>query len=132
VYGSEDTVCDLLADPQAIELGLPSPGDPNSGIENHWGCLRKHGLAEREVEYYLWLDTDLLLDVFSRSDDFMVVDVAGQPALIKSADPAGVCHVTVGLAPRKGIEVMATDDHDKACALATTIAEQMVRNLSGG
>ncbi|HEX6353460.1 DUF3558 family protein [Actinophytocola sp.] len=133
-YATEGTVCDLLTDPQAIELGMPSPGESHAISETFLGCNRLHALAEREVEYNLWLDNDLLEEVFSRNKrgDFMVVDVAGQPAVIKSADPAQVCHVTVGLASRKGIEVMATDDRGKACALAMTIAEQMVRNLGGG
>lgn len=46
-------------------------------------------------------------------------------------DPTGFCQVDLGLAQRKGVEIIVTDADDKACALAVTIAERMVENLGG-
>lgn len=132
-YATERTVCDLLTDAQAVELGLPSPNYRDS-FESFVACSRRHILADRRVDYDLWLDSDLLDDAFGRHEpeELHVRDIAGQPAVLTSADPSQACHLDLGLAKRKGIEILA-DDHDgKACALAVTIAERMVENLTGG
>ena len=88
------------------------------------------------MEYNLWIDYDVLGSAFGRvePEELHVRDIAGQPAVLIGADPTGFCQVDLGLAERKGIEVMAEDDSDekKACALAVTIAERMVGNLTGG
>ncbi len=132
-YATEGTVCDLLTDAQAIELGLPSPGDPDS-YDSFQSCTRHHALADRKVDYNLWLDYDLLGGTYRRGDDAGEVhplDIEGQPAVAVSTDPSLSCRVDVALAPRKGVEILANDHDEKSCALAVTIAERMVRNLTG-
>jgi hypothetical protein len=133
-YATKRTVCDLLTDAQAIELGLPSPGDPYS-LESFVSCTRHNLLADRALDYNLWVNSDVLDDTYGRGDDTGEVrplDIEGQPAVATRADPSLACRVDVALAPRKGLEILADDHDQKACALAVTIAEQMVRNLIGG
>jgi len=135
-YATEGTVCDLLPDAQAIELGLPSPGSPDNVDEMLNACTRHHTLADHRVEYNLWIGYDVLGSSFGRfePEKLHIRDIAGQPAVLVGADPTEFCQVDLGLAERKGIEVMAEDhsDEKKACALAVTIAERMVGNLTGG
>jgi hypothetical protein len=57
--------------------------------------------------------------------------ISGQAAVVNGADPTSFCQVDLGFAALKGIELVVSDKKDKACALAVTIAEQMVRNLTG-
>ncbi|WP_291414073.1 DUF3558 family protein [Actinophytocola sp.] len=133
-YASERTVCDLLTEAQAMELGLPSPGDPSSIEGTFLSCHRRHALADREVNYDLWLDSDLLGSTYrglEEYEDWELRDIAGQPAVVIGADPARACRVDIGLGKREGIELMASDDDGKACAVAVAVAEQIVRNLAG-
>jgi hypothetical protein len=132
-HATEGTVCDLLTDAQARELGLPSPSNTYAIEGETITCYRKHALADREVEYVLWLDYDVLGSSFGRTDpeELHNRDVGGQPAVVIGADPTGFCQVDLGLAQRKGVEIIANDEDDKACALAVTIAERMVDNLDG-
>ncbi len=127
-------MCDLLPDAQAIELGLPSPGDPDNVDEMLHACTRHHTLADRKVEYNLWIGYDVLGSSFGRvePEKLHIRDIAGQPAVLIGADPTGFCQVDLGLAERKAIEILAHDNDEKACALAVTIAERMVGNLTGG
>lgn len=126
-------MCDLLSDAQASDSGLPPPADTHAIEGDVVACYRKHALADREVEYTLWLDSDVLGSSFGRyePEELHNRDVAGQPAVVIGADPADFCQVDLGLAQRKGVEIVVTDEGDEACALTVTIAGQMVENLGG-
>lgn len=136
-YATEDTVCDLLTDTQAGEFGLKGAGNPyNSSDGSLLTCNRNAFDTERDVEYNLWPDADVFASQFGDrrrqgGDDAFLVDVAGQPAVVNGSDPQPACLVTVGLTDRQGIEVLASDGGDLACALAVAVAERMVRNLTG-
>jgi hypothetical protein len=134
-YTTADTVCGLLTDVQASELGLLSSTDSSSiGGGSLLTCRRKGSGTKRDLEFYLWPDGDPLVGEFGRppdSDDRYFVDIVGQPAVVIGNDPEPACRVVVGLAARQGLEIMTNDDDDNACALAVAIAEQMVRNLGG-
>ena len=136
-YATADTVCDLLTDTQAVEFGLQSSGNPyNASDGSLLTCSRNGFGTERDVEYNLWPDSDVFAAQFGDrrrqgGDDAYLVDVAGQPAVMNGSDPAPACQVTVGLAARQGIEVLASDGKDSACALAVAAAERMVRNIVG-
>jgi hypothetical protein len=136
-YATGDTVCDLLTDAQAVDLGLQSSGNPyQAGDGSLLTCNRNGFGTERDVEYNLWPDSDVFASQFGDkrrqgSDDAYLVDVAGQPAVVNGSDPKPACQVTVGLADRQGIEVLASDGKDLACALAVAVAERMVRNITG-
>ncbi|MBE1474082.1 hypothetical protein H4W32_002124 [Actinophytocola algeriensis] len=136
-YATGGTVCDLLTDTQAVEFGLQSSGNPyNASDGSLLTCSRNGFGTERDVEYNLWPDSDVFAAQFGDrrrqgGDDAYLVDVAGQPAVVNGSDPKPACLVTVGLAERQGIEVLASDGKDHACALAVAVAEQMVRNITG-
>lgn len=136
-YATGDTVCDLLTDTQAVEFGLQSAGNPyNASDGSLLTCSRNGFGTERDVEYNLWPDSDVFASQFGDKrrqggDDAYLVDVAGQPAVVNGSDPEPACLVTVGLAERQGIEVLASDGKDLACALAVAVAERMVRNITG-
>lgn len=135
-YATEDTVCDLLSDSQAAEFGLRGSGNPyNASDGSLLTCSRNAFGTERDVEYNLWPDSDVFASQFGdkrrQGGDAYLVDVAGQPAVVNGSDPAPACQVTVGLADGQGIEVLASDRKDLACALAVAVAERMVQNISG-
>lgn len=136
-YATGDTVCDLLTDTQAVDLGLQRSGNPyQAGDGSLLTCNRNGFGTERDVEYNLWPDSDVFAAQFGDrrrqgGDDAYLVDVAGQPAVVNGSDPKPACQVTVGLADRQGIEVLASDGKDLACALAVAVAERMVRNITG-
>lgn len=134
-YATGDTVCDLLSDTQAVDLGLQGSGNPyNAGDGSLVTCSRNAFGTERDVEYNLWPDADVFASQFGdrrrQGGDAYLVDVAGQPAVVNGKDPTTACQVTVGLADRQGIEVLASDGRELACALAVAVAEQLVRNLA--
>jgi hypothetical protein len=136
-YATGDTVCDLLTDAQAVEFGLQDTGNPYDASDGSLLTCSRNGFGtERDVEYNLWPDSDVFAAQFGdrrrqSADDAYLVDVAGQPAVMNGSDPEPACLVTVGLADRQGIEVLASDGTDVACAVAVAVAEQMVRNLTG-
>lgn len=136
-FATGGTVCDLLTDTQAAELGLQGSGKPyNASDGSLLTCSRNDFGTERDVEYNLWPDSDVFAAQFGDrrrqgGAGAHLVDVAGQPAVVNGTDPAPACQVTIGLAERQGIEVLASDGKDLACALAVDVAEQMVRNLTG-
>jgi hypothetical protein len=136
-YATEGTVCDLLTDTQAVEFGLQRSGNPyNASDGSLLTCSRNGFGTERDVEYNLRPDSDVFASQFGDKrrqggDDAYLVDVAGQPAVVNGSDPQPACLVTIGLAERQGIEVLASDGKDLACALAVAVAERMVRNITG-
>jgi hypothetical protein len=134
-YATKGTVCDLLTGTQAVELGLQGAGNPYAGDGGLLTCSRNDFGTERDVEYNLWPDSDVFAAQFGdrrrQGSDAYLVDVAGQPAVVNGSDPKPACQVTVGVAERQGIEVLASDGKDHACALAVAAAERMVRNISG-
>jgi hypothetical protein len=136
-HATKDTVCDLLTDAQADQLGLQSTGNPyNASDGSLLTCSRNGFDTERDVEYNLWPDSDVFAAQFGDrrrqgGDDAYLVDVAGQPAVVNGSDPQPACLVTIGLADRQSIEVLASDGKDLACALAVAAAEQMVRTITG-
>ncbi len=136
-FATGGTVCDLLTDAQAVELGLPEAGDPyNASDGSLLTCSRNGFGTEQGVEFNLWPDSDVFAAQFGDSrrqggDGAHLVDLAGQPAVVNGSDPAPACQVTVGLAERQGIEVLANDGKDLACALAVAVAERMVQNIAG-
>ena len=130
-------MCDLLTDAQAEELGLRNSGNPYTGSDGDLlTCNRNDFGTERDVEYNFWPDSDVFAAQFGErrrqnSDDAYLLDVAGQPVVVNGSDPEPACLVTVGLADRQGIEVLASDGKEVACALAVAVAERMVQNLTG-
>ncbi|GAB3440567.1 hypothetical protein GCM10027436_24100 [Actinophytocola sediminis] len=136
-YATEGTVCDLLTDTQAVEFGLQSTANPfHASDDSLLTCSRNGFGTERDVEYNLWPDSDVFAAQFGDrrrqgGADVYLVDIAGQPAVVNGSDPQPACQVTVGLAERQGIEVLASDGKDLACALAVAAAERMVRNITG-
>jgi hypothetical protein len=131
------TVCDLLSDAQSVEFGLQDTGNPyNASDGSLLSCSRNGFGTERDVEYNLWPDSDVFAAQFGDrrrqgGTDATLLDIAGQPAVVNGTDPAPACQVTVGLAERQGIEVLASDGKDHACALAVAAADKMVRNITG-
>ena len=135
-YATKGTVCDLLTDAQAVEFGLQSSGNPYSASDGSLLTCSRNGFGtDRDVEYNLWPDSDTFAAQFGdrrrQGDDAYLVDVAGQSAVVNGSDPAPACLVTVGLAERQSIEVLASDGNDLACALAVAVAERIVRNITG-
>ena len=136
-YATKDTVCDLLADTEAVEFGLQRAGNPyHAGDGGLLTCSRNGFGTNRDVEYNLWPDSDVFAAQFGDrrrqgGDDAYLVDVAGQPAVVNGSDPAPACQVTIGLAERQGIEILASDSDNLACALAVAVAERMVRTIAG-
>ncbi len=136
-FATGGTVCDLLTDAQAVELGLRDSGNPyNASDGSLLTCSRNGFGTDRDVEYNFWPDSDVFAAQFGDrrrqgGDDAYLVDVAGQPAVMNGSDPKPACQVTVGLADRQGIEVLASDGKNVACALAVAVADRMVRNLTG-
>jgi hypothetical protein len=136
-YAAKDTVCDLLTDDQATELELRSSGNAyQAGDASLLTCSRNDFGTDRDVEYNLRPDADEFAAQFGDrrrqgDDGAHLVDVAGQPAVVNGSDPQPACLVTIGLAARQSIEVLASDGEDRACALAVAVAERMVRNLAG-
>jgi uncharacterized protein DUF3558 len=136
-YATKDTVCDLLTDTEATEFGLQSSGNPyNAADSSLLTCSRNGFDTQRDVEYNLWPDSDVFAAQFGDrrrqgGDDAYLADVAGQPTVVNGSDPQPACQVTIGLADRQGIEVLASDSNDSACALAVAVAERMVRNITG-
>ncbi len=130
-------MCDLLTDAQAVEFGLQDTGNPYHASDgNLLTCSRNGFGTDRDVEYNLWPDSDVFASQFGDrrrqgGGDAYLVDAAGQPAVVNGSDPKPACQVTVGLADRQGIEVLASDGKNSACALAVAVAEQMVRNITG-
>ncbi|OLF14754.1 hypothetical protein BU204_25430 [Actinophytocola xanthii] len=136
-YATEGTVCDLLTDDQAVELGLRGTANPyNANDGSMLTCSRNGFDTDRDVEYNFWPDSDVFAAQFGDrrrqgGDDAHLVDVAGQPAVVNGNDPQPACLVTLGLAERQGVEVLASDGKNRACALAMAVAERMVRNTTG-
>jgi hypothetical protein len=135
-YATGGTVCDLLTDAQAVEFGLQSSGNPYHASDgNLLTCSRNGFGTDRDVEYNLWPDSDTFAEQFGtgrpRGGDAYLVDVAGQPAVANGKEPKPACLVTLGLAARQSVEVLASDAGNQACALAVAVAERMVRNLAG-
>jgi hypothetical protein len=135
-YATDGTVCDLLTDSQAEELGLQSTGNPYQASDGSLLTCSRNGFGtERDVEYNLWPDSDVFAAQFGerrrQGSDAYLVDVAGQPAVMNGNDPKPACQVTIGLADRQGIEVLASDGKNHACALAVAAAERMVQNMTG-
>lgn len=136
-FATEDTVCDLLTDTEAVEFGLQGSGNPyKAGDGGLLTCSRNGFDTTRDVEYNFWPDSDVFAAQFGDrrrqgGADAYLVDVAGQPAVVNGSDPKPACLVTIGLADRQGIDVLASDSGDLACALAVAVAERMVRNISG-
>lgn len=136
-FATEDTVCDLLTDTEAVDFALQSSGNPyHAGDGGLLTCSRNGFDTDRDVEYNLWPDSDVFAAQFGDrrrqgGADAYLVDVAGQPAVVNGSDPAPACLVTIGLAERQGIDVLASDSNDHACALAVAVAERMVRNITG-
>lgn len=136
-YATKDTVCDLLTANQAVEFGLQSSGNPyNASDGSLLTCSRNGFGTERDVEYNFRPDSDVFAAQFGDrrrqgGGDAYLVDVAGQPAVVNGSDPEPACLVTVGLAERQGIEVLASDGKEQACALAVAVAARMVRNITG-
>jgi hypothetical protein len=130
-------VCDLLTDTQAGEFGLQSSGNPyNASDGSMLTCSRNGFGTDKDVEYNLWPDSDVFAAQFGDrrrqgGDNAHLVDIAGQPAVVNGSDPQPACLVTVGLAERQGIEVLASDGNDLACALAVAVAERIVQNITG-
>ena len=114
-YATKGTVCDLLTDTQAVDLGLQSSGNPYHASDGSLLTCNRNGFGtERDVEYNLWPDSDVFASQFGDrrrqgGDDAYLVDVAGQPAVVNGSDPKPACQVTVGLTDRQGIEVLASD-----------------------
>jgi hypothetical protein len=135
-YATRDTVCDLVTDTQAVEFGLQRSGNPYNASDGSLLTCNRNGFGtERDVEYNLWPDSDTFAAQFGdrrrQGGEAYLVDVAGQPAVMNGRDPQPACLVVVGIAERQGIEVLANDGGDLACALAVAVAERMVRNLTG-
>lgn len=136
-FATDATVCGLLTDTQAVDLGLQSSGKPYNASDGSMLTCNRNGFGtERDVEYNLWPDSDVFAAQFGDrrrqgGDDAYLVDLAGQPAVVNGKDPQPACLVTVGLADRQGVEVLASDGKDLACALAVAVAERMVRNITG-
>ena len=136
-YATRDTVCDLLTDAQATEFGLRKSGNPYISSDGSLlSCSRNDFNTEQDVEYSLRPDSDTFAAQFDGrrpqgGHDARLVDVAGQPAVVDKSDPQPACLLTVGLAERQTVELLASDNNDHACALAMTVAERMVRNMAG-
>lgn len=136
-YATEDTVCDLLTDTEAVEFGLQDSGNPYKASDGGLLTCSRNGFdTQRDVEYNLWPGSDVFAAQFGDrrrqgSADAYLVNVAGQPAVVNGSDPKPACLVTIGLAERQGIDVLASDSKGLACALAVAVAERMVRNISG-
>lgn len=136
-YATAETVCGLLTDTQATELGLQGSGNPYQASDGSLLTCSRNGFdTERDVEYNLWPDSDAFAAQFGErrrqgGDGARVVDAAGQPAVVNGSDPAPACQVTIGLAERQAVEVLTSDSKDRACALAVAVAEHMVRNVAG-
>lgn len=131
-YATEDTVCGLLTDEQAVELGLQSESRPHKRGDTVFSCEWKlHGDDLFQIEYDLALNTDLLGEWYAAGDDLQLRDVEGQPAgVLDGAN--GVCKVAVRLAEKKSLHVSVADmESEIGCALAVPMAEQIVRNLKG-
>lgn len=134
-YATKDTVCDLLTDTDAAAFGLHRSGNPyHAGDGGLLACSRNGFGTKRDVEYNLWPDSDVFAAQFGDrrrqgGTDAYLVDVAGQPAVVNGSDPRPACLVTVGLTARQGIEVLASDSDDHACALA--VATRMVHTITG-
>jgi hypothetical protein len=130
-------VCDLLTDAQATELGLDSDGNPYESANGSLVTCSRNGFGTtRDVEYNLRPDADEFAAQFGdrrrqAGTDGFLADVAGQPAVVNGSDPQPACQVTVGLADRQSIEVLASDGENRACALAVAAAERMVRTITG-
>jgi hypothetical protein len=96
-------------------------------------CTReKPGARRWLVEYELWLEGDLLGEMYRNGDSYELREIEGQPAAVQGSDTDSTCMVTVGLAERKTVKVK-TFGHPKkaACSLVTSMAELIVRNLAG-
>jgi Protein of unknown function (DUF3558) len=130
-------VCDLLTDAQATEFGLQKSGNPyTAGDGSLLTCSRNGFNTDQDVEYNLRPDSDAFASQFDGrrpqgGNDARLVDVAGQPAVVHKSDPQPACLVTVGLGERQTIELLASDSKDRACTLAVSVAERMVRNITG-
>lgn len=136
-YATKDMVCDLLTDTEAVEFGLQGSGNPYQASDDSLLTCSRNGFdTQRDVEYNLWPDSDVFAGQFGDrrpqgGADAFLTDVAGQPAVVNGSDPKPACLVTIGLAERQGIEVLASDSKNLACALAVAVAERMVRNIKG-
>lgn len=131
-YGTVDSVCDLLTADQAKALGLPEPAVPEKITDTAMTCSReKPGARRWLVEYDLWLDLDVLGEMYRNGDDYELRDIQGQPAAVQSPVDS-TCMVTVALAERTSLKVKTSGHPENdACPLATSIAEQIVHNLAG-
>jgi hypothetical protein len=108
-YAGEGAVCDCSPAGRPPTWGCRGPPTPTRSRATSLGSA--FGRAEPEERHNRY--------------------IAGQAAVVDGADPTGFCQVDLGLAQRKGVEIIVTDEDDKACALAVTIAERMVENLGG-
>jgi uncharacterized protein DUF3558 len=132
-YGTVDTVCDLLTDDQAAELALPEPSRPEKITNTAMTCSReKPGDKRWLVEYDLWLDFDVLGEMYRKGASYELLSVEGQPAALQYRSIGSTCIVTVGLSAQAAVKVKTFGDPKKdACSLVTSMAEQIVRNLKG-
>lgn len=131
-YATEDTVCGLLTDEQAVELGLQPGSRPHKRGDTVFSCEWKlQGDDLFQIEYDLALNTDLLGEWYAAEDDLQLQDIEGQPAGVLDGS-SGVCKVAVRLAEKKSLHVSVADSESEiGCALAVPMAEQIVRNLKG-
>jgi hypothetical protein len=132
-YASEDTVCGLLTDEQAVELGLQTESKPHNRADVVFSCEWKlQGDDLFQIEYDLALNTDLLGEWYAADHDHLQLrDIEGQPAGVVDRS-GGVCKGAVRLAEKKSLHVSVADmESGIGCALAVPMAEQIVRNLKG-
>ena len=131
-YGTKDTICDLLTADQAKELNLPEPATPQKIIDTAMVCSRQKPGAKRWlVEYELWLEGDLLGDMYRDGQSYELRSIEGQPATMRESKTGTYCILTVGLAEHAALKV-TTFGHPKkaACPLVTTMAKLIVQNLA--
>lgn len=132
IYTTEGTVCGLLTDEQAVDLGLRPGAKSHEKGDVVFSCeWRRRGADLYQIGYDLGLDTDLLGDWYRAGDDVEPRDIEGQPAGVLDMS-GGVCKVAVRLAEKKSLHVYVADmESDTGCALAVSMAERIVKNLEG-
>lgn len=132
-YATEQSVCGLLTDDQALGLGLQPTSKPHRTSDSALECqLMRQGSDEWQVEYDLFLNVDVLGSWYGSEDDLQLREIGGQPAGVLEQVDGGTCKVAVRLAEQKSLHVLVPDlDGKDACALAIPLAEQIVQNLAG-
>ena len=132
-FATEETVCGLLTDDQAVELGLREQSKPHRTGDTVLECQRmRQGDDRFQVEYDLFLDSDVLGSWYDSGADLQLRDIEGQPAGVQELAGGSRCKVAVRLAERTSLHVFAPDEKGKdACSLVIPVAERIVRNLEG-